>query len=106
MTRIVAFAGRKQSGKTTSCEFASELFTDNYYKHREVIDEKDYYEVSRIYNFADPLKQMCMNIFGITYDQCYGSDESKNESVNCYWPGTNAEMTAREVMKYLVTLMK
>lgn len=111
MTKVVAFAGRKQSGKTSSCEFVSKLFTDQYYKHRASIDQnepapiglKDYYEVSKIYNFADPLKQMCMDIFGITYDQCYGSDESKNELVNCYWPKTNAEMTAREVMQYVGT---
>ncbi len=60
---IIAFAGRKQSGKTTSCEFVQSLFT-----HKK----------TKIYNFADPLKQLCIDIFGLTYNQCYGTDEAKN----------------------------
>ena len=59
---IIAFAGKKQSGKTSACKFASRLFTDHYYKYRMVLDQSDYYEVVRTYNFADPLKRLCMNI--------------------------------------------
>lgn len=88
---IIAFAGRKQSGKTTACEFVQNIFAQMVQKN------------SSIYNFADPLKKMCIEIFGLTYDQCYGSDENKNEIVNCLWPDTNKEMTAREVMQYVGT---
>jgi hypothetical protein len=92
MCNIIAIAGRKQSGKTTSAEFIKKTFEDNKLGS------------AKIYNFADPLKKdVCMNIFGLTYHQCYGSDESKNELVNCYWPGTNSKMTAREVMQYVGT---
>jgi hypothetical protein len=92
MYNIIAIAGRKQSGKTTSAEFIKKTFEDNKLG------------TAKIYNFADPLKKdVCMNIFGLTYHQCYGSDESKNELVNCYWPGTNSKMTAREVMQYVGT---
>ena len=60
----------------------------------------------KVYSFADPLKKdVCMNILGLTHDQCYGSDNSKNELVNCFWPGTNSAMTAREVMQYVGTDM-
>lgn len=87
---IIAFAGRKQSGKTTSAEFVSQL-----YHHTHKV---------KIYNFADPLKQdLCMNVLGLTQDQCYGDDKYKNEKVNCYWPNTNTQMTAREVMQYIGT---
>lgn len=100
---IIAFAGKKQSGKTSSCEFVSTLFKDHYYKYKMVLDQSDYYEVSQIYNFADSLKQMCIDILGLTYEQCYGTDENKNELVNCFWPGIDAQMTAREVMQYVGT---
>jgi|TARA_B100000073_G_scaffold84137_1_gene64751 hypothetical protein len=89
---IIAFAGRKQSGKTTSAEFVKNIF------------ENRGLGVGTIYNFADPLKKdVCMNVFGLTYHQCYGSDESKNELVDCYWPDTDQQMTAREVMQYVGT---
>ena len=85
---IIAFAGRKQSGKTTSCEFIQSLLPN---------------QETKIYNFADPLKQLCINILGLTEEQCYGTDENKNETVDCYWPGIDAQMTAREVLQYVGT---
>lgn len=85
---IIAFAGRKQSGKTTCSEFVARKFNGKV----------------KIYNFADPLKtDICINIFGMTHAQCYGSDSDKNELVNCYWPNTSDQMTAREVMQYVGT---
>jgi hypothetical protein len=88
MTKIIAFAGRKQSGKTTCAEAVLNYTgSDNQIK---------------IYNFADPLKKdICMNILGMSYNQCYGSDEHKNELVNCYW--NNKRLTAREVMQFVGT---
>jgi hypothetical protein len=56
----------------------------------------------KIYNFADVLKtDICMNIFGLTYDQCYGSDENKNEQTHMEWEGK--KLTAREVMQIIGT---
>ena len=58
----------------------------------------------KVYSFADPLKKdVCMNVLGLTHNQCYGSDRSKNEEVDCFWPKTNYRMTAREVMQYVGT---
>lgn len=92
MSHIVAFAGRKQSGKTTCAEYLANIFVG------QVLGS------ARIYNFADPLKQdICMNILGLTQEQCYGDDKHKNELVNCYWPNTLNPMTAREVMQYIGT---
>ena len=91
MSIIIAMAGRKQSGKTSACEYIAKIFA------------KEAQLNSAIYNFADPLKQMCMGIFGLTYEQCYGSDDQKNESVNCKWPDSGKIMSAREVMQYVGT---
>lgn len=90
MTKIIAFSGRKQSGKTTCSEFVANSFEGKLLGR------------SRIYNFADPLKKdICMNILGLQYEQCYGTDTQKNELVNCYWD--NKQLTAREVMQFIGT---
>ena len=69
---------------------------------------KDLDQHIKIYNFADTLKQnVCMQVFGLSYEQCYGTDDNKNELVDCFWPSDekkpNKQMTAREVMQYVGT---
>lgn len=92
MTKIIAFAGRKQSGKTTCAEAVYQAFC------ADLLDTS----AAKIYNFADPLKKdICMNILGLTYDQCYGSDIDKNTTTHLVWEGNN--LTAREVMQIVGT---
>lgn len=87
MTKIIAFAGRKQSGKTSCSNYVTTLFPEG---------------TSKIYNFADPLKKdICMNILGLTYDQCYGDDTAKNTITDIEWNGL--KLTAREVMQFVGT---
>lgn len=100
MTKILAFSGRKQSGKTTSGEYVQSLI----YSINPKIDV-------RTYSFADPLKKnICMDLLGLTEAQCYGSDKHKNSSTSLLWenmPGYSGSstglMTAREVMEYVGT---
>jgi len=88
---ILAFAGRKQSGKSTSAEYVKSIFEQN---------NKD--KICQIYSFADPLKAgICMEIFGLTYDQCYGSDEDKNTMTDLVW--NNEPLTARRAMEVIGT---
>jgi hypothetical protein len=89
--KIIAFAGRKQSGKTTSAEFVKEIYSGSTGKN------------AKIYNFADPLKNLCIDILGLQYNQCYGSDDEKNELVNCHW--NNKQLSAREVLQIVGTEM-
>lgn len=96
---IVAFAGKKQSGKTSSCVFVKHAFLAT---HHNGISGTDTAECT-IYNFADPLKQMCIDILGFTHQQCYGTDDNKNEKVNCFWPDSKNQMTSREVLQYIGT---
>lgn len=92
MTKIIAFAGRKQSGKTTCSEFVVKYFNGAL----EAING------AKIYNFADPLKKdICMNILGLSYDQCYGEDINKNATTDLEWDGN--KLTAREVMQFVGT---
>ena len=92
MTKIIAFAGRKQSGKTTCSWYIENLvFRDFQQSHS-----------CKIYNFADPLKKdICMNILGLSHEQCYGSDLDKNTLTHIQWGGHY--LTAREVMQVVGT---
>jgi len=66
----------------------------------------------KVYSFADLLKRnVCMEIFGLTSEQCYGTDEQKNSDTDIAWgdiptPNTQLQakkLTAREVMQYVGT---
>lgn len=88
---ILAFAGRKQSGKSTSAEYIKNIF-----------EQQNNDKICQIYSFADPLKMgICMDIFGLTYDQCYGSDEDKNTMTDLVW--NNEHLTARRAMEVIGT---
>ena len=76
MTKIIAFAGRKQSGKTSCSEFVARYFNGTIPP----------FNSAKIYNFADPLKKdICINILGLTYEQCYGEDIDKNTVTEVEW---------------------
>jgi hypothetical protein len=75
----------------------------------------------KIYNFADVLKNdICMNMLGLSYGQCYGDDDKKNTLTDIMWknmPGyeisnlnsldhdPSGYMTARQVMQFVGTDM-
>ena len=102
MTKIIAFSGRKQSGKST----AGEYFQSLIYSINPKIEVNTY-------SFADPLKKnICVDLLGLTTQQCWGSDEDKNSLTSLVWenmPGYSGNltgcMTAREVMEYVGTKM-
>jgi hypothetical protein len=99
---ILAFAGRKQSGKSTSAEYV-----------QSVVNSRNLGLSNKIYSFADPLKQdICINILGLTYEQCYGSDEHKNTLTDITWKDmpdynesfeTSGHMSARQIMEHVGT---
>ena len=89
--KILAFSGRKQSGKTTSAEYIA-----------SIVSESCENKICKIYSFADPLKKdICMGILGLSYDQCYGSDEEKNTLTDLKWNGE--KLTARRAMEVIGT---
>ena len=61
----------------------------------------------RSFSFADPLKVIAVSLFGLSEDQCFGTDEDKNTPVNIKWEnmpeingGRSGFMTAREFLQY------
>ena len=63
----------------------------------------------KVYNFADNLKKICIEILGLTERQCYGTEEEKNSLTNINLADVvcdtkrNRKMTAREVMQHVGT---
>lgn len=68
----------------------------------------------KLYNFADSLKDMCINLFGFTYEQAYGTNEQKDQKVkHLLWKNMprgkvsrkapKGEMSAREFMQFFGT---
>jgi hypothetical protein len=49
------------------------------------------------YSFADELKSICMGLFGLTYDQCYGADEHKNSNSKVKWSDISFALPPRQV---------
>ena len=146
MTQILGFAGKKQSGKNTACNYiiALKLIELGVSKKTrlsangsiEVSDifgetkgEQKWFEFSeknlniskllndgvgqyvRIYGLADTLKDMCISVLGLTYNQAYGRDKDKNSETDIAWGNVPSQhmnfkskkMTAREVLQYVGT---
>jgi len=81
----------------------------------------------KLYNFADSLKELCINLFGLTPEQVYGTEEQKNQilpgirwedmprfqnmklikklpiDAKKSWGWKEGAMTAREFMQFLGT---
>lgn len=84
----------------------------------------------KIYSFADPLKEFCINVLGLDYEMVYGTDKQKNKLTHLRWenmpgvvderlyrslresnyqperfciPHDDGQMTGREVLQYFGT---
>lgn len=58
--------------------------------------DKELWPHVKLYHFADPLKELCINLFDLTPNQVYGTDEDKNTK-------TQYGKTAREFLQYFGT---
>ena len=153
-TRLLAFAGNKQSGKTTCSNFLHgyQLRSHNIINSFNITDrgelvvgtdfinsggEKEQghaiLDVKRIdldfaewaaynmwpyvksYSFADPLKNIAIELFGIKEEQVFGTDIQKNTKTHLKWedmpqsraskrkPAKRGKMTAREFLQFFGT---
>lgn len=118
----IVLTGKKQSGKNTTCNYIAAKYLnkfapDLYYynvndrgelcfgehvligENAEVASLDEYFEERnipadvKIYSFADALKEICMNVFGATYEQCYGTDAQKNSPIpHLSWENVPGEL--------------
>lgn len=67
--QLIFVTGKKQSGKDTSYDFCSKILGGK----------------TKCMFFADPLKEFLIEVFGLSYEQCYGSDKEKNSDSKIKW---------------------
>ncbi|MCF7796036.1 hypothetical protein K9M42_02995 [Patescibacteria group bacterium] len=72
---IIGLSGKKQSGKDDIAKHLKKYLAKNYCNEKDI----------KIINFADPLKEMCIDKLGLLYNQVYGSNEDKDSFTNYYW---------------------
>ncbi|TXT66097.1 MAG: hypothetical protein BAJALOKI3v1_50097 [Promethearchaeota archaeon] len=110
---VIVFSGKKQSGKSAACKFILSYYINQLlgvdrfsvinknkstYIHdsfdNSIIDiESDRNAVqtlestykTRVYSFADKLKQICIDVLGLDVRQCYGADRDKNTNTHITW---------------------
>lgn len=117
----IVVSGRKQSGKSTSAKYIYTEYLNNKigkdrfflekrgkeyviidtfnndntvvvdYPSKEAQKIADTYSV-KIYSFADPLKKFCIDVLGLDFAQCYGSDEEKNSNTHISWTSIPEEI--------------
>lgn len=77
---IIAVSGKKGSGKNTVCDHIVKYYSDVLcYKLQKSKDDVF------VCSFADTLKQFCIDILGLSIQQCYGSDDDKNTLTTYKW---------------------
>ena len=93
------------SGETKPCVFP----VDSSHPSMVSYMRENVWHDLKIYNFADNLKKICIEILGLTERQCYGTEEEKNSLTNINLADVvcdtkrNRKMTAREVMQHVGT---
>lgn len=139
MNKVLAFAGKKGSGKNTLCNFLTgyQLRSNNIVDSFDVTNDgklyieqgeqkgvldldlyrvnDDFYQwasfnvwpYAKIYAFAEPLKELCIEFFGVPREIAYGTDEQKNSTLvpHMLWenmpgvitPGKLEESIAKEL---------
>jgi hypothetical protein len=136
MTNIIAFAGKKQSGKSTCANFlhgyqmrsqgiisdfglskqgkllvqSEEMKNENEIEQKLAmidVNRKDYefaewaaysmWPFVKNYSFAEPLKQLVLNLFNVPEECMYGTDEQKNQlQEHLLWENMPGVMTPLE----------
>ena len=64
----------------------------------------------KVYHFADPLKEMAIDLFGLKAEHVYGSDDQKNQKTELLWQNMpnnvdnkDGNMTNREFLEHFGT---
>lgn len=71
-TTFIGFSGKKQSGKDTAAKFA-----------KEILEQRG--RRAEIIAFADPIKEICINLFGLPRELVYGNYSDKETLTHILW---------------------
>lgn len=121
MSRIIAFGGKKQSGKSTSCHYLSGILLVAFQKidefilsdkgeilvNNEVVNVNDIApDIVKIYSFADTLKTFCVETLGLSPEQVYGTDAQKNSATHIKWEDVPGCVTNKTLYNWLIKTSK
>lgn len=108
MATVVGIGYKKQQGKDTLADFIQE-YNSSKQVFRQCIKA----------SFATPLKRFCMDVFGLSWQQCHGTDIQKETTARGVCgsnfkthrekhglEGTWDELTARQVLQYVGVEMR
>lgn len=126
---LIGISGKKQSGKSTLCDFIRgwhwfefarrnegycvlqdvdgslrviKSETETELEDIDIATEVQFANLVAIYNFADTLKETCMKVMGLTWEQCYGTDKQKNTPTMYRWdtlPDSIREAYSQEMVE-------
>jgi len=71
-TKLIIVTGKAQSGKDSACDFVKILLKEKGFS-------------SKKYAFADPLKEICSDLFGIEKDLLWGENYQKEKLTRFKW---------------------
>jgi hypothetical protein len=98
-TVIIGVSGKKQSGKSSLCKYLQAWYFCNFEKKDVEFEQLKNGEIvfkntdvncvqnsdCKIYSFADPLKKFCIDVMGLSYEWCYGTELDKNSLTKYKW---------------------
>lgn len=131
---IICISAKKRGGKNTAANFISGtyllktrrithfrldefgLLHCNTNSHEFMLKEGEFNKAFndsgvKIYSFADALKEFCIDVFGLTHEQCYGTEEQKNSLTDIEWwdvplPQHNFLFAKQEIDKIRLSNLK
>jgi len=85
MSIIIGLSGKKQSGKNTCCSSIFDFIKNRKSQYNFLRVKNDKF-ICKEFSFAYLLKKIiCMDYLGLSEEQCFGSDESKNSFTKYHW---------------------
>lgn len=121
---VVVFSGKKGSGKSSAGKYVLASYVNTQlgkkrftvemkdketvlvdaFDNNKIVDVdkpgdamdlfRDVYSV-KMYSFADPLKEFCINVLGLDKSQCYGTDDDKNSYTHIHWDELSYEIRSK-----------
>ena len=71
-TKVIIVTGKAQSGKSSACDDIKMYL-------------KGLGKSSKVYAFADKLKEVCTQLFGLSHSQCWGENSDKDSITKFKW---------------------
>lgn len=89
MTKFIGISGKKQTGKDSSAKFI-----------RQILRYKNF--SSDTTSFAEPLKEICVDVLGLAHKDVYGTNEQKDSLSHIKWDGFPEEIRIKYANNYIM----